>query len=66
MHHSNMCVGMFQVQIEAQALSTQVLESESSAFSMPGMGVVSIPVEPPTSPPQGILLGKRSHPDSVP
>lgn len=56
----------YQVQIESQ-----VLDPENSSFSMPGIGVVTIPVDP-TSPPAsshniGTLLGnKRSHPDSIP
>lgn len=54
-------------EIESQALSSQVLDPEASSFSMPGMGVVTIPVEPssPTAT-QGIILGtKRLHPDSI-
>ena len=59
-------LSQLQVQIESQSLSSQVLEPESSGFSMSGMGVVTIPVEPPTSPTHIMLGSKRSHPDTVP
>jgi hypothetical protein len=49
------------VHIESQ------LDAETSSFSMPGMGVVTIPVEPTSPTTQGIMLGtKREHPDSIP